>query len=227
MASNILSRLLPSGSPSIYEAIRGDEDESNSIDLEARAETALDEENLGHRSLQLDPELVDAMEHELGVERSPSTRSKSSSSQERQRSFRQMSPRAQEVDEANDDVPASLLVEVDQPAESSTKRQSGKRPSPSTGPIPVAGRASGATRAKWKATQQQQRLYQDPNILPAYAGRPERARKQNSLIANPREKALWRWANVQNLDNFLQDVYQYYLGRGIYSILLRSTLNLL
>ena len=228
MASNILSRLLPSGSPSIYEAIRGEDEDSDSVDLEGRAGTALDEENLGHRNLRLDPELVDAMENELGVGRSsPSARSKSSSSQERPQRFRQMSPRAQEVDEADDEVPASLLVEVDQPAGSSSKRQSSSRHASSAVPVPVTGRASGATRAKWRATQQQQRLYQDPNILPAYAGRPERARKQNTLLANPREKALWRWANVQNLDNFLQEVYQYYLGKGIYSILLRSALNLM
>ena len=228
MASNVLSRLLPSGSPSIYEAIRGEDDDTNSVDLEARAGTALDEENLGHRNLEIDPELVDAMEHELGVGGSPlSTRSKSSSSQERPQNFRRMSPRAEEVDEANDEVPASLLVEVDHPARTFSKQQPGPRQGPATSAVPVTGRASGATRAKWRATQQQQRLYQDPNILPAYAGRPNRPKKQNTLLAQPREKALWRWANVENLDNFLQEVYQYYLGKGIYSILLRSTLNLL
>ena len=229
MASNILSRLLPSGSPSIYEAIRGEEDDSNSTDLEAGAGTALDEENLGHRNLHIDPELVDAMEHELGVEGSPlsTRRSKSSSSQERPQNLRNMSPHAEEVDEANDDVPASLLVEVDQPAKTAPKPQQGQQRAPTTGPIPVTGRPSGATRAKWRTTQQQQRLYQDPNILPAYAGRPDRQKKQNALLASPREKALWRWANVQNLDNFLQEVYQYYLGKGLYSILLRSALNLM
>lgn len=229
MASNFFSRLLPSGSPSIYEAIRGeDDDDSNSVDIEARAGIALDEENLGHRNLQLDPELVDAMENELGVHGSPpSTRSKSSSSQERPQTFRRVSPRAHEADEANDEVPASLLVEVDQLPKSSSKQQPSVRQAPNAGALPVAERATGATRTKWKATQQQQRLYQDPSILPAYAGRPQRKKQQNNLLANPREKALWRWANVQNLDNFIHEVYQYYLGKGIYSILLRSALNLL
>ena len=231
MASNILSRLLPSGSPSIYEAIRAEEeDDSRSIDVEAEAGTALDEENLGHRNLRLDPELVDAMENELGVEQSPtSVRSKSSSSQERPERFRQLSSRAQEIDEANDDVPASLLIEVDQPARPSSKQPSSFRQQSAgnTAPVPTQGRVTVATRARWKATQQQQRLYQDPNVLPAYAGRPGRPHKQNTLLAHPREKAMWRWANVQNLDNFLQEVYQYYLGKGICSILLRAALNYL
>ncbi|RDB21088.1 Autophagy-related protein 9 [Hypsizygus marmoreus] len=41
------------------------------------------------------------------------------------------------------------------------------------------------------------------------------------------EKALWNWVNVYNLDAFLQDVYYYYEGKGIYSIALSRGLNLL
>ena len=41
------------------------------------------------------------------------------------------------------------------------------------------------------------------------------------------EKALWNWVNVYNLDAFLQDVYSYYEGKGIYSIALSRGLNLL
>jgi autophagy-related protein 9 len=228
MASNILSRLLPSTSPSIYEAIRNDDDDNESLDLEAARGTAVDEENLGH-SLQLDPEQVERMENQIRLEDSPtSTRSKrSSSSQERSRKQRQMSPGDGEADEANDEVPASLLVELDQPGTSSpiTRRT---QQSQYGNTVPVTGRPSTATRAKWNATQQQQRLYRDPNALPAYAGRPGvPPKRQNNLLINPKERALWRWANVQNLDNFLHDVYQYYLGKGIYSMLLSSALNLL
>ena len=229
MASNILSRLLPSTSPSIYEAIRREEeDDSNSIDLEAGSGTAIDEENLGRRNLRLDFDQVDEMENRIRLEGSPaSTRSKGSSSQERPPKWQQLS-RVQDVDEANDEVPASLLVELDQPGRPTSR----PRPPATSQPqqadaVPVVGRASGATRARWNSVQQQQRLYRDPNVLPAYAGRPDRAKKQNNLLVNPRERALWRWANVQNLDNFLHDVYQYYLGKGIYSMLLSQALNLL
>ncbi|KAF6764044.1 putative transmembrane protein [Ephemerocybe angulata] len=41
------------------------------------------------------------------------------------------------------------------------------------------------------------------------------------------EKALWNWVNVYNLDAFLQEVYSYYEGNGIYSIALSRGLNLL
>ena len=41
------------------------------------------------------------------------------------------------------------------------------------------------------------------------------------------ERALWNWVNVYNLDRFLQEVYWYYEGKGIYSIALARGLNLL
>lgn len=41
------------------------------------------------------------------------------------------------------------------------------------------------------------------------------------------EKALWNWVNVYNLDAFLQEVYYYYEGKGMYSIALSRGLNLL
>lgn len=41
------------------------------------------------------------------------------------------------------------------------------------------------------------------------------------------ERALWNWVNVANLDAFLQEVYFYYEGKGIYSIALARGLNLL
>ena len=44
---------------------------------------------------------------------------------------------------------------------------------------------------------------------------------------SPKERALWKWANIENLDAFLQDTYQYYLGNGFQCILLQKILNLL
>ncbi|KAF9227786.1 putative transmembrane protein [Gyrodon lividus] len=41
------------------------------------------------------------------------------------------------------------------------------------------------------------------------------------------ERALWNWVNVYNLDAFLQEVYLYYEGKGIYSIALTRGLNIL
>ncbi|GAA5894756.1 hypothetical protein JCM8208_006061 [Rhodotorula glutinis] len=44
---------------------------------------------------------------------------------------------------------------------------------------------------------------------------------------NAKERALWRWVNVGDLDGFLQQVYLYYVGKGIWAIGLERTLNLL
>ncbi|KDQ17911.1 hypothetical protein BOTBODRAFT_29217 [Botryobasidium botryosum FD-172 SS1] len=41
------------------------------------------------------------------------------------------------------------------------------------------------------------------------------------------ERALWNWVNVANLDAYLQEVYSYYAGKGIYCIALSQGLNLL
>ncbi|KAF9558941.1 autophagy protein atg9 [Mortierella alpina] len=41
------------------------------------------------------------------------------------------------------------------------------------------------------------------------------------------ELAMWKWVNVENLDNFLAKVYDYYVGKGMYTILLERCLNLL
>ncbi|KAK4054015.1 autophagy protein atg9 [Microbotryomycetes sp. JL221] len=42
-----------------------------------------------------------------------------------------------------------------------------------------------------------------------------------------RDRALWRWINVEDLDSFLQQVYVYYVGKGIWAIALSRLLNLL
>lgn len=46
-------------------------------------------------------------------------------------------------------------------------------------------------------------------------------------MISAKDRALWKWANVSNLDVFLQEIYAYFLGNGIYSILLSRGLNLL
>jgi autophagy-related protein 9 len=47
------------------------------------------------------------------------------------------------------------------------------------------------------------------------------------LAGSPKEKATWRWINVTNIDNFINDVYDYYTGAGIWCILLARVLDLL
>lgn len=47
-----------------------------------------------------------------------------------------------------------------------------------------------------------------------------------NILLDPTERALWMWANVDNLDVFLQQVYSYFLGNGMYCILLTRALNM-
>ncbi|KAJ7219579.1 putative transmembrane protein [Mycena pura] len=66
-----------------------------------------------------------------------------------------------------------------------------------------------------------------------HAARPSSRTSSNDRPSNPMrgldasERALWNWVNVYNLDAFLQEVYYYYEGKGIYSIALSRGLNLL
>ncbi|ODV58762.1 autophagy protein ATG9, partial [Ascoidea rubescens DSM 1968] len=51
--------------------------------------------------------------------------------------------------------------------------------------------------------------------------------KKKLRSLDPKERAQWLWANIENLDVFLQDVYIYYLGNGFYSIILSKLIDLL
>lgn len=75
---------------------------------------------------------------------------------------------------------------------------------------------------------QQPVSYKKPSQTPqtASAIEQERNRRARLGILSPRERALWKWANIENLDKFLQDVYSYYLGNGFYCILLSKVLDL-
>ncbi|TFK42483.1 putative transmembrane protein [Crucibulum laeve] len=75
-------------------------------------------------------------------------------------------------------------------------------------------------------------LDEDETTLPsmAYPGlaNPPSSRQGKPLGGlDEYERALWNWVNVYNLDAFLQEVYYYYEGKGIYSIALARGLNLL
>jgi autophagy-related protein 9 len=41
------------------------------------------------------------------------------------------------------------------------------------------------------------------------------------------DRTMWRWANVENMDDFFQRVYDYFQGKGLYCILLARLLNLM
>lgn len=68
------------------------------------------------------------------------------------------------------------------------------------------------TSARWNPSRETE-LHAIPTIV--YRG-----------VIGPEDRAMWKWANVANLDIFLDEVYNYFLGNGIYSILLSRALNL-
>jgi autophagy-related protein 9 len=235
MASNIVSRLLPTsnGPPSIYETIRQYDEDSSESDVEERADLILDEENLTEPFHNLDLQNVPVGTSQMST-KSPVTgkgaqgmqgaRMKASRKGSRPRWMKD-SHRLLDVEEADDDVPASLLIEdVDDEA---LRKLSNLPPPPDFRPsaIPTAGPATNQAQQQWQQTQAQQALHPSQ---PSPTGRRRSLKGLPGLaLADPKEKAMWRWANVENLDNFLKDVYDYYLGNGFWSILLQRTLNML
>ncbi|EKG17611.1 Autophagy-related protein 9 [Macrophomina phaseolina MS6] len=135
-------------------------------------------------------------------------------------------PPAPRVDE-DDDVPESLLLDSDRPYAARSKERSRPRQQnvvPDRLPSPVPGPSNRAAKAQWNATRAHHRLHNA--VVP-----PRQTRSQigvNGVVfTDPKEEAMWRWANVHNLDRFLAEVYHYYQGHGMYSILLNQFLNLL
>lgn len=227
MASNILSRFLPpaAGEPSVYETLRQHDELSDQSDLEETAGMTLDEENLGtgFHDYELDDALADATANQGAPPRIRNSSRQSQRMTARKAQSRNRNPHraGNNIDDLDDEVPQSLLIEDDQDPLLMSKA------GPNRGiPPPVLGPSSRATRAKWQATQEQQRLYQEP-ILPRTHNKGNPWRGHPLGMMDPKDRAMWMWANVENLDNFLKDVYDYYIGNGIWCILLNRILNLL
>lgn len=227
MASNILSKLLPPviGSPSVYETLRQYDQSSDQSDLEERAGMALDEENLGagFQDFELGDALTYAAASRINASTDPA-RAKGGSRPASKISplghgRSSSSPKSAEVEDLDDEVPQSLLIEDGEVVPVARKPHRKAMP-------PVPGPITRSARAKWQATQEQQRLHNDLETDPVHGGDP--ARRAHTLgMIDSKEKAMWRWTNVENLDNFLKDVYDYFIGNGIWCILLSRVLNLL
>ena len=238
MASNFLSRLLPpaNGTPSVYETLREYDEASDESDVEERAGMTLDEENLGDNfhDYDLGQALADAAESQVNTgsaakpEMRPGTSKRAGERSGLRSMWQQSPPKRAEADELDDEVPQSLLIEGHDTEALATgqHRQAGQEHE--VIPPPVPGLPTRGTRARWHATQEQQRLHQDLDRHSVRARVSHGPRGSQGLaMIDPKEKAMWRWANVENLDNFLREVYDYFLGNGIWCILLGRILNLL
>ncbi|KAI8142775.1 autophagy protein Apg9-domain-containing protein [Fennellomyces sp. T-0311] len=69
---------------------------------------------------------------------------------------------------------------------------------------------------------EQQNTSEDDLPRPATSQQPSTRQHMTTY-----DRTTWRWTNVADLDDFFQRVYDYYQGRGMYTILLSRFLNLL
>lgn len=127
-------------------------------------------------------------------------------------------------EEDNTEVPQSLLFESnDQPIRGKIF---------SRGDDSVLGQEASMMGGPGPSTTKNRRLEERWNTRPTRSfsrndeGSPIR-KPQRLGNVDLKARAMWKWANVSNLDNFLQDAYQYYYGKGIYNILLSRLLNML
>jgi autophagy-related protein 9 len=238
MTSNLLSRLLPSNPTgrSIYDDLRA-HDEASESDLEEQAGLAIDEENLRFHDDELgNAEAFNGEDSRITTGSTPfrtrqlqnqTNRAGNGSggkSQGRRSKWIAQSPRLLEED-GDDDVPASLLIEGDDMPGLSGPSQPRNRQAKNPKREPaIPGPSNRETRAHWEATQAQQKLHQDDDNPPT---EPQPVRQNTGLSSgSPREKAMWRWINITNLDNFMKEVYDYYTGAGLWCITLERALTL-
>lgn len=215
MASNVFARLVtPSrGGRSFYEELRGRDDSDRDRD------GLLDEENLNHNFHDYDLENAG-----LNVDDSQPTLPDRANPRGRRTSGgrpHQAWP-SQDEDIDNNDVPASLLMEtpddITGPYEQPRRNQPGHR----THAIPGPSRA----RPQWEATQARQRLHNDDAFGPRRVKGAPGSFLNGMISGSSKKKAEWRWANVTNLDAFIKDVYDYYIGCGLHCIILERVLHL-
>jgi len=218
MSSNILSRMLPNvGARSIYDTLH---------EHDRVSEAGIDEQNLDERfhDQDLDELLAEAAQSGITTESTPfiaqghQQRARNAQDSTIHLSDRPAWTASHDVrfgDE--DDVPESMLFEGDNtnPERRQSFRASQGLPPPVPGP-PVVDSMLHDERGRTRRDGAAHRAHL-----------PRIPRQAGLLMTDPREKAMWRWANVVNLDSFLVEVYDYYLGKGIWSILLSRLLSML
>lgn len=239
MASNILSRLLPSASDeaSVYEHADRLGERSPLAAAANNHGMDIDEENLGERFQDQDLEhlLADAAaDSRITTESTalpPRERTAKPSKLGSPLSPRQKWPqpsltRTSTDNDDDNDVPESLLLEGgadvandgNQPVHNGTNDRDGL-------PSPVPGPFTRQTRAQWDTTRTHHRLHE--NDVPQKRPGRQVPRTVRRPLQDPKERAMWLWVNVQDLDNFFSEVYIYFEGHGIWSILLSRVLKLL
>lgn len=238
MTSTILSRFLPvgaAGNPSIYETIEQYERALNPPDHESQNVNAFDDDNLDERfhDQDLDRILADATTSDATSQSSAYPQSNlgssahhrlppklSSSDRPRWPQDLGLSPIRQDDE---DSVPESLLLEHNNDTQALLPQE--PRPARETWhelPTPVPGPSKGKNiQRRWDQAQP----FQTANRAHPTAVPPRSS--PTSVFVDAAETAMWRWTNEQNLDRFFREVYDYYLGKGVWSIMLSKVIGLL
>ncbi|KIX00736.1 uncharacterized protein Z518_09801 [Rhinocladiella mackenziei CBS 650.93] len=231
MAANFVSRFTGSNnaSASIYETLRQHDEDSDASDVEERAGLVSQPPPFRRAYHDLDPNDrtsnpsrvasrqadIHAPLHGQGqIPRKDKGRSMNKSK------WNHKPHKLLDVEEADDDVPASLLIDHNADHGSiSLPPPPSEMPdglSPHREPVPSIPGQNFHSRNRPRPRRNA------PN--PA---RTDQVLWGNLASADPKEKAMFRWANVTDLDNFLLEVYTYYLCHGFWSILLVRLFNLI
>lgn len=228
MAGNLISRFRPIPDPaaaSIYETIREHDLQNNGSDDD---EPPADTLTYGHGPIALtSPEQLPAgtshprrslLQNHVSIRDQRLPRAVGRGGRNTRNTARTARAGLADQDDLGDDVPASLLIEDTGPLQSPEQYAQGRQ-----NPIsPSNVRA----RQQWPPASPL-RINSPAEVLPLHTQGQRGIGNKTMATADAREKALWRWANVENLDNFLADVYDYYILKGYWSIILKRLLNLL
>ena len=133
-----------------------------------------------------------------------------------------------EQDNSDDDVPQRFMIEDTSMSSRLSKGKGRSQPLYSTS-------ARSLPHARSSPTDTLPAMSIPPRPSEVDVDEPPQTPPQRREQASPKpmrglddyERALWNWVNVYNLDAYLQEVYLYYEGKGIYSIALARGLNLL
>jgi autophagy-related protein 9 len=211
MSSRLLSQIFNQNSASIYETLHehdaATETDSDIDDLEERAgmqphrrQERSDRSSIEESTFELQQQPPFA---ESSVLEEPEHQQRFFSAFSRPRSNRYSTAGYRDEDD-NTDVPQSLLFEAGQSPENVSRRKIFHDVEDST-----MGPGASITGGPGLSTTRNRRLEEQWNAARAheYPQGTDSSRRPAQLRAiDPKERAMWKWANVENLDNFLQDV---------------------
>lgn len=222
MASKVLSRFLP-GAESVFDSRKHDDFETQRM-LEAAGGSDHGQEDFHDfdDEQELDDMLVEAPRRSRGRGGDKGRHHQASMSPKiplQQGAIDASSSPPQSLPFGNDvdDVPASLMMEDRKPDDRSPDilaQEQHKQP------------ATSRAKQQWAQPQQLHSPFQD-RPRPSAAAYTTNAQSTRRTRVDRREQALWRWTNVENVDGFLLEVYQYYTDHGIWSILLARLVHIL